>query len=102
RKIAARFTPLHPGEEEERAIRKDLQSFLPLERFTEISALDYTDGVRMTFANGDVVHFRPSGNADEMRFYAFADTQERADFLAQQGMAEPDGILRRMEHAITG
>jgi phosphomannomutase len=61
-----------------------------------IAKLDYTDGVRVTLANGEVVHFRPSGNADEMRIYAVADTEERALGLAAQGVAEPDGILPRL------
>ena len=37
--------------------------------------VDYTDGVRVLFDNGDVAHVRPSGNADELRIYAVADTQ---------------------------
>ena len=41
--------------------------------------MDYTDGVRILFANGEVAHVRPSGNADELRIYAVADTQRRAD-----------------------
>jgi phosphomannomutase len=68
--------------------------------FGDIAALDYTDGVRILFANGDVAHLRPSGNADELRMYAVADTQERADAIAAMGVAEPSGILRRMEAAV--
>lgn len=44
----------------------------------EIMNVDTTDGLRVTFANGDIVHLRPSGNAPELRCYAEADTQERA------------------------
>jgi phosphomannomutase len=54
------------------------------------------------FENGDVAHVRPSGNADELRIYAVADTQERADAIARAGTAEPDGILRRIERAVRG
>ncbi|MBL8290810.1 MAG: hypothetical protein JNN08_03180, partial [Bryobacterales bacterium] len=50
--------------------------------------------------NGEVVHLRPSGNADEFRIYAVADTQERADAIAAAGVEEPDGILRRIERAV--
>jgi phosphomannomutase len=64
-----------------------------------IESLDYTDGVRMRFASGDVVQFRPSGNADEMRIYAYADTQERVDEIAAIGVAEPDGLLRRLQRS---
>mgnify|MGYP005856244181 FL=1 len=45
--------------------------------------LDQTDGLRITFANGEIVHLRPSGNAPELRCYAEADSQDRAADLAQ-------------------
>ena len=32
--------------------------------FDALERIDYTDGVRMSFANADVAHIRPSGNAD--------------------------------------
>lgn len=47
----------------------------------QVISQDSTDGLRMTFANGDVVHLRPSGNAPELRCYAEADTQVRAQEL---------------------
>ena len=70
--------------------------------FGRITRLDYTDGVRIQFDNGDVAHVRPSGNADELRIYAVADTQARADEITRMGVAEPDGILRRLEAAGCG
>jgi phosphomannomutase len=82
-------------------IRKRLQKlFTPAMGFGPIARLDFTDGVRVIFDNGDVVHVRPSGNADEMRIYAVADTQARADAIAAMGVAEPDGILRSLERAV--
>lgn len=39
------------------------------------------DGLRLTFANKDVVHFRSSGNAPELRCYVESDTPERASRL---------------------
>jgi phosphomannomutase len=68
--------------------------------FGSIAKLDLTDGVRIYFANGDVAHIRPSGNADELRIYAVADTQARADEIIRLGVAEPDGILRKLERAV--
>lgn len=65
-----------------------------------IERIDYTDGVRVIFDNGEVVHFRPSGNADEFRVYAVADTQKRADALAALGIQEPDGLLRELERSL--
>jgi phosphomannomutase len=44
-------------------------------------AQDCSDGLRLTFETGDVVHLRPSGNAPELRCYAEADTQARAQQL---------------------
>ncbi len=67
--------------------------------FAPVLGTDLTDGVRILFANGDVVHFRPSGNADEFRIYAVADAAERADEIIADGLAEPDGIIRRIERA---
>jgi len=42
--------------------------------FGAISNVDLTDGLRLTFENGDIVHLRPSGNAPEMRVYSEAKT----------------------------
>lgn len=73
--------------------------FTPELGFGAVAHLDDTDGVRIHFTNGDVAHVRPSGNADELRIYAVADSQARADQIAAFGVAEPDGILRRLERA---
>ncbi len=70
--------------------------------FAGIARLNYIDGVRVVFDNGEVAHVRPSGNADELRIYAVADTQSRADEIVRAGVSEPDGILRRMEKAAIG
>jgi phosphomannomutase len=97
--IVGRFSP--PAEAQE--IQKDLaQFFTPALGFAGIDRVDYTDGVRILFANGEVAHVRPSGNADELRIYAVADTQSRADAMAAMGIEEPGGILRRMEKAVHG
>ena len=70
--------------------------FSPARGFGAITRLDYTDGIRIYFTNGDVAHFRPSGNADEFRIYAVADSQARADEIAAMGVQEPDGLLRQL------
>jgi phosphomannomutase len=85
----------------EEAVKRDLARFFPVELgFSSIAHLDYTDGVRIVFTNGEVAHVRPSGNADELRIYAVADTQKRADEIAALGVEEPGGILRKMEKAV--
>jgi phosphomannomutase len=97
-KIVDRFSPSNGDAE---AIRKDLaQFFTPALGFAAVTHVDYTDGVRVLFANGEVAHVRPSGNADELRIYAVADTQSRADEITAMGVAEPAGILRKMEKAV--
>jgi phosphomannomutase len=45
---------------------------------------DLTDGLRLTFANGEIVHLRPSGNAPELRCYAETDSIDRAQTLVNQ------------------
>lgn len=99
-KIMAFFSPGEArGTEQE--IRKCLAGFFPSEMgFGEIVNVDRTDGVRVFFDNGDIAHMRPSGNADELRIYAVADTQARADRIVAMGIAEPNGILRCMAKAV--
>jgi len=83
------------------AIRDRLAGFFrPQDNFGPISGVNYIDGVRVYFENGDIAHVRPSGNADELRIYAVADTQQRADEIAQMSVTEPDGILRRLEQEL--
>jgi phosphomannomutase len=70
--------------------------FAPELGFSGIAKLNYIDGVRIYFCNGEIAHLRPSGNADELRIYAVADSQERANAITQMAVAEPEGILRRL------
>lgn len=51
------------------------------------SAYDTTDGLRITFVDGDVLHLRPSGNAPELRCYTESSTAERAAFLNLEVLA---------------
>ncbi len=59
-----------------------------------VAGLDRTDGLRVRFANGDIVHTRLSGNAPELRCYAEAATQEAAERLCADG-------LTRIRHRLT-
>ena len=52
------------------------------------SAVDRTDGLRMTLASGEILHLRPSGNAPELRCYAEAADEARAESLAAAMLAE--------------
>ncbi|ROU03208.1 phosphomannomutase [Histidinibacterium lentulum] len=44
-------------------------------------AIDETDGLRVTFEGGAILHLRPSGNAPEFRCYAEAASAEAAQTL---------------------
>jgi Phosphomannomutase len=45
------------------------------------TAFDTTDGLRITFDQGDIIHLRPSGNAPELRCYTESATPEWAASL---------------------
>jgi len=51
------------------------------ENLGEVIATDLTDGLRVTFKNGDIVHLRPSGNAPELRCYAESNNIARSKSL---------------------
>jgi phosphomannomutase len=69
--------------------------------FSNISSINYLDGIRITFANGDIAHIRPSGNAPQFRVYSNADSQERASEIVRLSIAEPDGIIQQMKKGLT-
>jgi len=50
---------------------------------------DQIDGLRILLENNEIAHFRPSGNAPELRCYAESASQERSDMLVRE-------CLRRM------
>jgi phosphomannomutase len=43
---------------------------------------DQTDGLRIEFDTGDIVHLKPSGNAPEQRCYAGSNNQNQANELS--------------------
>lgn len=48
---------------------------------SSVEGTNSTDGLRLELHDGSVVHFRPSGNAPELRCYTEADSQERAEAI---------------------
>ena len=52
-----------------------------------VSAVDLTDGLRLTCTDDDVVHLRPSGNAPELRCYAESDSAVKAEFLVSNSIS---------------
>ncbi len=57
----------------------------------EISTLD---GLRFVLSSGDVVHYRASGNAPELRCYSEAATAARADELLAWGLSAAAAVVR--------
>jgi phosphomannomutase len=58
--------------------------FSPL--FGKIEATNNIDGTRIIFSSGDILHFRPSGNAPEFRCYSEAESTERAAEILEQAL----------------
>jgi phosphomannomutase len=57
-----------------------------------VKAINRTDGVRVTFANDEIIHLRPSGNAPEFRCY----TEAASDARVQSLNAAALGILKNL------
>ena len=75
---AALMAHLRTGEDE-------LSQFLaPIGQVAQRSDID---GLRVTLKDRRVIHFRPSGNAPEMRCYVEAEDAESAEALLQAGLA---------------
>lgn len=61
----------------------------------DVAQLNITDGLRLIFKSGDVIHLRPSGNAPQFRVYSNANTQVRADELADNAVAQ-NGYIEQL------
>lgn len=64
--------------------------------FGPLLEVDTLDGLRLRFEGDDVAHVRPSGNAPQLRIYALADDEARAEQIVSLALAEPAGLLREM------
>jgi phosphomannomutase len=68
-----------------RGSREQLAAFLaPAGTIANVSDID---GLRVTLTDGKVLHFRPSGNAPEMRCYVEAADKDSASKLLEQGLS---------------
>ncbi|MEO5806657.1 phosphomannomutase [Devosia sp.] len=65
--------------------------FAPIGMVGSLSALD---GLQFTMANGDIVHYRASGNAPELRCYVEAATLADAQALLDWGLAAAAQAVR--------
>jgi phosphomannomutase len=52
----------------------------------DVVSVNTVDGLRLNFANGDIIHLRPSGNAPELRCYAEASTGLSAQALCDNAL----------------
>jgi phosphomannomutase len=67
-----------------RSSRANLENFLaPVGSVKDTSDID---GLRVTLTDGSTIHFRPSGNAPEMRCYVEAANEDEADILLNKGL----------------
>ena len=64
---------------------------------SELSAIDTTDGTRLSLSDGSIVHFRQSGNAPELRCYVETDTIEATDRLLETMMTRLEQQFGRKE-----
>ncbi len=83
-KSAAIITQFNAGSEaaDKAALEKMFRSICG-----QVASLNRTDGLRITFANEEIIHLRPSGNAPEFRCYAEAKTDERARVITTDALA---------------
>ncbi|ODR83886.1 phosphomannomutase [Shewanella xiamenensis] len=63
------------------------------QRSRQIRSVDQTDGLRMQFVDGDIVHLRPSGNAPELRCYVESAEEAEAQQLVQVILSTVKGLL---------
>lgn len=66
--------------------RNDISELMLKLNFHEfkVMSIDQTDGLRILFDMGNILHLRPSGNAPELRCYAESDSAEGAKMIVTQ------------------
>jgi len=86
--IISYLTPKDLNDRDElKKIKKRIEEvFLNDDGFGKVENVNYTDGIRILFNNGEISHLRPSGNAPEFRIYAIADSQDRAREMVRIGI----------------
>jgi phosphomannomutase len=59
-----------------------------------VQSVSAIDGPRFTLKSGDIVHYRASGNAPELRCYVEAKSVERAEMLLRWGLDAAGKVVR--------
>ncbi len=52
----------------------------------EITSIDHTDGVRIGLKSANIIHFRLSGNAPELRCYVETDQAQTSKILCKRAL----------------
>ncbi|PWK56770.1 phosphomannomutase [Aminobacter sp. AP02] len=68
--------------------------------FAELGTIldcDNIDGIRVKLSNAEVIHYRASGNAPELRCYAEAASEQRSAQILQWGLRRAENLLRAKE-----
>ena len=60
----------------------------------DVESVTTIDGPRFVLKGGDVIHYRPSGNAPELRCYVEGGTAERAALLLRWGLDAAAKVVR--------
>jgi phosphomannomutase len=73
-------------------LRKDAAGFFQPQG--SVAAVSDVDGQRYELSSGDIIHYRPSGNAPELRCYTEASTPDRAEELLAWGLRAAEAVVR--------
>ena len=71
--------------------------FSPALGYDTITSINYTDGVRISFLNSEIVHLRPSSNAPEFRLYVTANTEEQANKMITDRLSVIPAMISDIE-----
>ncbi len=76
-------------------LAKEAEALQAFVQFTgsSVASTDQTDGLRITLANQEIVHLRPSGNAPELRCYTEAASAQQAQQLLAASLNQIKIIL---------
>ncbi len=80
--------------EELMSIKNKLEGYYGREGFGKILYINWLDGIKIEFDNGEVSHLRPSGNAPEFRNYSQAETEKRAYEIVEKRKKIVPAILK--------
>lgn len=80
-----------------RADERNVADFL--KPIGETKAITDIDGLRVALKGGRIIHFRPSGNAPEMRCYVEAENHTAATTLLRSGLSRIEEWARKRKAA---